>query len=65
MEKLIHDQIEESNGASEIRNSLFESALFGTGIVKAHSTLTKLLIAGQRMMVAVELTALYQYVYHA
>ncbi len=34
MEKLIHDQIEESNGASEIRNALFESALFGTGIVK-------------------------------
>ena len=34
MEKLIHDQIEESSGSSEIRNALFESALFGTGIVK-------------------------------
>ena len=34
MEKLIHDQIDESNGSSEIRNSLFESALFGTGIIK-------------------------------
>ena len=34
MEKLIHDQIEESHGSSEIRNALFESALFGTGIVK-------------------------------
>ena len=34
MEKLVHDQIEESNGSSEIRNSLFESALFGTGVVK-------------------------------
>jgi hypothetical protein len=34
MEKLIHDQIEESHGSSEIRNALFESALFGTGIIK-------------------------------
>ena len=34
MEKLIHDQIEESNGGSELRNGLFESTLFGTGIVK-------------------------------
>jgi hypothetical protein len=34
MEKLIHDQIEESNGSSEIRNALLESALLGTGIVK-------------------------------
>ena len=34
MEKLIHDQIEESSGASEIRNALFESSLFGTGIIK-------------------------------
>ena len=32
MEKLIHDQIEESNGSSEIRNALLESALLGTGI---------------------------------
>jgi hypothetical protein len=34
MEKLIHDQIDESNGSSEIRNSLLESALLGTGIIK-------------------------------
>jgi hypothetical protein len=34
MEKLIHDQIEESNGNSELRNALLESALIGTGIVK-------------------------------
>jgi len=34
MEKLIHDQIEESNGSSEIRSALLESALLGTGIVK-------------------------------
>ena len=34
MEKLIHDQIEESNGSSELRNAIFESALFGTGIIK-------------------------------
>jgi len=34
MEKLIHDQIEESNGNAEIRSALLESALLGTGIVK-------------------------------
>ena len=34
MEKLVHDQIEESNGGSEIRNALLEAALLGTGIVK-------------------------------
>ena len=34
MEKLIHDQIEESSGSSEIRNALLEGALLGTGIVK-------------------------------
>ena len=34
MQKLIHDQIEESNGSSELRNSIFEAALFGTGIIK-------------------------------
>ena len=34
MEKLIHDQIEESKGNSELRNALLESALIGTGIVK-------------------------------
>ena len=34
MQILIHDQIEESGGSSELRNALLESALFGTGIVK-------------------------------
>jgi len=34
MEKLIHDQIEESNGATEIRNAIFEAVLLGTGIIK-------------------------------
>ena len=43
MEKLIHDQIEESNGASEIRNALFESSLFGTGIVKGPFNFNKTL----------------------
>ena len=43
MEKLIHDQIEESNGSSEIRNSLFESALFGTGIIKGPFNFNKTL----------------------
>tara|TARA_R110000765_G_scaffold119278_2_gene214139 strand:+ start:407 stop:2584 length:2178 start_codon:yes stop_codon:yes gene_type:complete len=43
MEKLIHDQIEESNGSSEIRNALFESALFGTGIIKGPFNFNKTL----------------------
>ena len=34
MEKLIHDQIDESNGSSELRSALLEAALLGTGIVK-------------------------------
>jgi hypothetical protein len=34
MEKLIHDQIEESSGSSELRSAIFEAALFGTGIIK-------------------------------
>jgi len=43
MEKLIHDQIEESNGASELRNALFEAALFGTGIIKGPFNFNKTL----------------------
>ena len=43
MEALIHDQIEESNGSSEIRNALFESALLGTGIVKGPFNFNKTL----------------------
>ena len=34
MEKLIHDQIDESNGSSELRNALLEASLLGTGIIK-------------------------------
>jgi hypothetical protein len=43
MEKLIHDQIEESNGGSELRNALFEATLFGTGIVKGPFNFNKTL----------------------
>ena len=43
MEKLIHDQIEESHGSSELRNSLFEQALFGTGIIKGPFNFNKTL----------------------
>ncbi len=34
MEKLIHDQIEESDGSVELRNALFEAALLGHGVIK-------------------------------
>ena len=43
MEKLIHDQVEESSGSSELRNALFESTLFGTGIVKGPFNFNKTL----------------------
>ncbi len=43
MEALIHDQIEESSGSSEIRNALFESSLLGTGIVKGPFNFNKTL----------------------
>ncbi len=43
LEKLIHDQIEESSGSSEIRNALLESALLGTGIVKGPFNFNKTL----------------------
>ena len=43
MEKLIHDQIEESKGSSEIRNALLESALLGTGVVKGPFNFNKTL----------------------
>ena len=43
MQTLIHDQIDESNGSSELRNALFESALFGTGIVKGPFNFNKTL----------------------
>ena len=34
MQRLIHDQIEESGGDVEIRNATFECTLLGTGIIK-------------------------------
>jgi hypothetical protein len=34
MEKLIHDQLEESDASKHLRNVAFEMALFGTGILK-------------------------------
>jgi len=43
MEKLIHDQIEESNGASELRSALFEAAMMGTGIIKGPFNFNKTL----------------------
>ena len=43
MEKLIHDQLEESNGISELRNSLFEAAMLGTGILKGPFSFNKTL----------------------
>ena len=43
MERLIHDQIEESDGARELRSALFESALLGTGIIKGPFTTEKTL----------------------
>jgi hypothetical protein len=43
MEKLIHDQIDESSGSSELRNALFEASLFGTGIIKGPFNFNKTL----------------------
>ena len=43
MEKLIHDQIEESNGDVEIRNALFEACLLGTGVLKGPYNFNKTL----------------------
>jgi hypothetical protein len=34
MEKKIHDQLDESNASKQLRNTAFETALFGTGIMK-------------------------------
>ena len=34
MEKKIHDQLEESNAKKQLRSAAFETALFGTGIMK-------------------------------
>jgi len=48
MEKLIHDQIEESNGSSEIRNALLEASLLGTGIIKGPFNFNKRLNKWQK-----------------
>ena len=41
LEKLIHDQLDESNGNITLRNSIFESCLLGTGIIKGPFTYNK------------------------
>ena len=43
LEKLILDQIEESNGSVELRSAIFEACLLGTGIVKGPFTYNKTL----------------------
>ena len=43
LEKLIHDQIEESDGSIQLRNAIFESCLLGTGILKGPFTYNKTL----------------------
>lgn len=43
MQRLIHDQIEASNGDVEIRNAMFEAALLGTGIIKGPFNFNKTL----------------------
>tara|TARA_B100001059_G_scaffold12895_1_gene10348 strand:- start:1289 stop:3520 length:2232 start_codon:yes stop_codon:yes gene_type:complete len=43
MEKLIHDQIDESNGSAEMRSALLEAALLGTGIIKGPFNFNKTL----------------------
>jgi len=41
MEKLIHDQLTNTNAVTMLRNSIFESVLLGTGIIKGPFTFTK------------------------
>ena len=41
MEKLVHDQLEESKAVTIMRNTFFEMALMGTGIIKGPFTNTK------------------------
>ena len=43
MEKLIHDEIDESSGSQELRSAIFESCLLGTGIIKCPFTFNKTL----------------------
>ena len=41
MEKVIHDQLTGTNAVTTLRNSIFESVLLGTGIIKGPFTHTK------------------------
>ena len=41
MEKKIHDQLDESNASKQLRNTAFETALFGTGIMRGPFALDK------------------------
>jgi len=41
MEKVIHDQLTGTNATTTLRNSIFESVLLGTGIIKGPFTFTK------------------------
>jgi len=43
LEKLVHDQIDESDGSIALRNAIFESCLLGTGIIKGPFTYNKTL----------------------
>ena len=43
LEKLIHDQIDESDGSIALRNAIFEACLLGTGIIKGPFTYNKTL----------------------
>lgn len=43
MDKLIHDQLEESNSIGEISNATFESVMLGTGVIKGPFTYVKTL----------------------
>jgi len=43
LEKLIHDQLDESEGSIALRNAIFEACLLGTGIVKGPFTYNKTL----------------------
>ena len=54
MEKLIHDEIDESSGSQELRNAIFGSVLLGTGIIKGPLLLTKLYIDMLRMKMVQE-----------
>ena len=52
MEKLIHDEIDESNGSQELRSAVFEAVLLGTGVVKGPFTFNKTLHKWQKSGVA-------------